>query len=175
MNPSVIAPATPQSVSMTDAERLTECKWILERQLQWIAAAEVKVGVVASIELAMIAGLGAIYMEAQPRSFWVVVSSLVFGICAVATLYCAGMALWPRVKGPSNSLVFFAPVAALSAVDFAEKLATTQHRDLLLDFSAQAHRNAEIARDKHWWVGYATVIALLGALPWLVAVGLLAR
>lgn len=174
MNAPALAPTPLQGVSMTDAERLTESKWILERQLQWIAAAEVKVGVVATIELAMIAGLGAMYMEAQQRSSWIVGSSVSFGICAVATLFCAGMALVPRVKGHSSSLIFFARVAALSAADYAVRLAATQHRDLLLDLSAQAHRNAEIACDKHWWVGRATMIAFLGALPWLVAVGLLA-
>lgn len=84
---------------MTDAERLTECKWVLERKLQWIAAAEVKVGVVATIDLAMIAGLAAIYMEAQQRSSWIVGSSVSFGICAVATLFCAGMALRAAREG----------------------------------------------------------------------------
>lgn len=167
--------STPQQVvAMTDAERLAECKWILERQLQWIAAAEVKVGVVATIELAMVASLGAIYMDAHQRSSWIVGSSAAFGICAVVTLFCAGMVLMPRVKGPSSSLVFFARIAALSEEEYTTRLAVTQHCDLLQDLSAQTHRNAEIARDKHWWVGRATMIAFLSALPWFVVVGLLA-
>ncbi|MDZ4075699.1 MAG: DUF5706 domain-containing protein [Hylemonella sp.] len=174
MNAPVAAETPQQGVAMTDAERLAECKWIFERQLQWSAATEVKVGVVATIELAMVAGLGAIYMEAHQRSSWIVGSSMAFGICAVVTLFCAGMVLMPRVKGPSRSLVFFARIAALSAADYITRLAATQHRDLLQDLSAQTHRNAEIACDKHWWVGRATMIAFLSALPWFVAVGLLA-
>jgi hypothetical protein len=128
MNPPAIAPTPPQGVSMSDAELLTECKWILERQLQWIAAAEVKIGVLATIELAMVAGLGAIYMEAEQRSAWIVGSTVAFGLSAVATLFCAGIALTPRVKGPATSLIFFGRVAALSAADYAVKLGSAQHQ-----------------------------------------------
>lgn len=174
MNPPAIAPTLPQGVSMSDAELLTECKWILERQLQWIAAAEVKIGVLA-IELAMVAGLGAIYMEAEQRSAWIVGSTVAFGLSAVATLFCAGIALTPRVKGPATSLIFFGRVAALSAADYAVKLGSAQHQGLLADLIAQTHRNAEIASDKHWWVGRATMMSFVGALPWLVAIALLAK
>ena len=42
---------------MSGADVLADAKWTLERRLAWIAAAEVKVGVVVSMQVAMLAGL----------------------------------------------------------------------------------------------------------------------
>lgn len=38
---------------MKNEERLQIAQWILERNLAWIAAAEVKVGVIVAIDVAM--------------------------------------------------------------------------------------------------------------------------
>jgi len=44
-----------------EKERIITAQWVLERNLAWIAAAEVKVGVVVAINTAMLGGLGASY------------------------------------------------------------------------------------------------------------------
>lgn len=43
---------------MTDDERLKAAQWVLERNLAWVAAAEVKVGVIVAIDTAMLGGAG---------------------------------------------------------------------------------------------------------------------
>lgn len=42
----------------SDKERLQTAQWVLERNLAWIAAAEVKVGVIVAIDTAMLGGAG---------------------------------------------------------------------------------------------------------------------
>ncbi|WP_233099873.1 hypothetical protein, partial [Acidovorax sp. IB03] len=41
----------------TENERLQTAQWVLERNLGWIAAAEVKVGVIVAIDTAMLGGV----------------------------------------------------------------------------------------------------------------------
>lgn len=41
----------------TQAERLKFAQWVLERNLSWIAASDVKTGVVVAVDTAMLAGL----------------------------------------------------------------------------------------------------------------------
>ena len=49
----------------TENERLQTAQWVLERNLGWIAAAEVKVGAIVAIDTAMLGGLGAAFSTAE--------------------------------------------------------------------------------------------------------------
>ena len=52
-------------------DRLTTAQWILERNLAWIAAADAKVAISVTINVAMLGGLGGIFgwTEAN-RTHW---------------------------------------------------------------------------------------------------------
>lgn len=92
-------------------ERLAEAHWVLERQLAWVAAAEVKVGVIATLQIALLGGLGVAYSTATARSPWAVGFSVFCAVADVASLICASMAIVPRMRGPKASLVFFGRIA----------------------------------------------------------------
>jgi hypothetical protein len=79
----------------------------------------VKVGVVATVQIAMLAGLGAVYLASKDRSSWITGSALAFMCLAVVAVFCGAMALVPRVKGLKTSLLFFGRVAAMRAEDYA--------------------------------------------------------
>ncbi len=55
-----------------DKERLLIAQWVLERNLSWIAAAEVKVGVIVAIDTALLGSLGAAFSSSDPvvRTAW---------------------------------------------------------------------------------------------------------
>ncbi len=161
----------PTAVSVKD--RLVEARWIFERQLAWITAAEVKVGVVVTIQVAMLAGLGAAFAAATKKSTWALGSCTACVILAAVAIGCAAMALKPRIGGPDRSLLFFGKVRALSGPDYIQSLQVVTDETLLADYSAQIYRNAEIANDKHDWVGKSVMISFLSAIPWLAAIGLL--
>jgi hypothetical protein len=160
---------------MTDTERLLEAKWILERQLAWIAAAEVKVGIVTTIDIAMLAGLGALYTGAAHKTGWVIGIAVAFAVLAVVALFCAAVAISPRLQGPSKSMLYFGAIAAGASADYATDFKQARAGDLLSDLLAQIHRNAEVARDKHTWVGRAVMVSFLAALPWIAAVVMISR
>lgn len=172
--PPVTAPA--QTQALTEAatkDRLVEARWIFERQLAWITAAEVKIGVVVTIQVAMLAGLGSAFAAATKKSTWALGLCAACVLLAAAAIICAAMAVKPRTGGPASSLLFFGKVRALSESDFTHRFKTATDEELLADYSAQIHRNAEIASAKHDWVGRAVVVSFMSAIPWLSAIGLL--
>lgn len=157
-------------MSRTDA--LADTKWALERQLAWIASAEVKVGVVVSIQIAMLAGLGAAFAATPTKSPWAIGSATICAIFGVISLACAAMAVYPRVKGP-GSLFFFGKIAAYTQADYVDQFIKSTDEMLASDLAAQVHVNAKIALRKHEWVSKAMMVAFMSAPPWLVAVGAL--
>lgn len=154
-------------------ERLNDARWVLERQLAWIAAADVKVGVVVAIQVAMVGGLGAAFSAAATKNSWIIGSSGSYAFSAVIAMIYAAMTLYPRIRGPNSSLLLFGRIAGMSVVDYTEAFKKVTEDELLEDWTIQIHRNAEIACDKHDRVGKAMMISFLGGIPWVVAVSML--
>ena len=157
-----------------NTDRLIEARWVFERQLGWISAAEVKVGVVVTIQIAMLTGLGAVFAAASKKSSWALGSCTACVLLAAVAIFCAAMAVVPRTGGPDNSLLFFGRVQAFSELDYSHRFKSATDDDLLADWTAQIHRNAKIASAKHNWVAKAVMVSFMSALPWLVAIGLIA-
>jgi hypothetical protein len=87
-----------------DKERLQLAQWVLERNLAWIAAAELKVGVIVAIDIAMLGGVGAAFSASDPaaRTAWAHVWTFVAAIAGAGGLICAAMAVLPRITGPAK-------------------------------------------------------------------------
>lgn len=156
----------------SDKERLKTAQWVFERNLAWIAAAEVKVGVIVAIDTAMLGGLGAAFSAADggARTTW----AWLFTIGAVtalgSALFCAAMAVLPRVNGPAKSLLFFGRVGPCADIDYVENFKKATDAEFLEDWTAQIHRNAQIACDKFSWVRTSMWWSFLSVMPWFVAI-----
>lgn len=162
---------------MSDNNRLKTAQWILERNLAWISASEVKVGAIVAIITAMLGGLGSAYSGAvtDARSDWAYVAIVLAVVGLGLSLYCAAMAVLPRLDGPVKSLVFFGRVAKLGQADFSDSLKNVSDDELLADYAAQIHRNAEIACTKFGWVRAAMIWWFLAIVPWTVSIFLLVK
>lgn len=156
----------------SDITRLQTAQWILERNLAWIAAAEVKVGVIVAIDTAMLGGLGAAFStsEAIKRTLWTSIWTYSAALLIAAGLFCAAMAVLPRVTGPANSLLFFGRIGNQKEHDYVEQLSQATAKKLLEDWATQIHRNAQIACDKFSWVRKSMYWSFLSLLPWFAAI-----
>lgn len=160
-----------------DSERLQFAKWVLERNLGWVVAAEVKTGVVVAIDTAMLGALAAAFSALQPteRLAWANLMTTLSAGCLLASVYCAAMAVLPRMNGPKSSLVFFGGIAKHDTSDFQQTFRSSELGFLLDDCLAQIHRNAEIARDKFRWVRVSMIWSFVAIVPWVAALALLVR
>lgn len=155
-----------------ERDRLQVAQWVLERNLVWIAAAEVKVGVIVAIDTAMLGGLGAAFSGADDptRTAWAWFFTISAAIALGAGLFCAAMAVLPRVTGPEKSLLFFGRVGPCSDAEYIENFKRATDTELLNDWTAQIHRNAQIACDKFAWVRKSMWWSFLSVLPWFPAI-----
>lgn len=156
----------------SDKERLQVAQWVLERNLAWIAGAEIKVGIIVAINTAMLGGLGVAFSasDAAGRTSWAYVWTVGATVALASGLFCAAMAVLPRVSGPAKSLVFFGRVGQLGEDEYVERFKNATDWELLEDWSAQIHRNAQIACDKFSWVRKSMWWSFLSVLPWFPAI-----
>lgn len=156
----------------SDKERLQTAQWVLERNLAWISAAEVKVGVIVAIDTAMLGGLGAAFSASDgvARTAWAWLFTIGAVIALGSALFCAAMAVLPRVNGPAKSLLFFGRVGPCVDVDYVESFKKATDAGFLEDWTAQIHRNAQIACDKFSWVRKSMWSSFLSVMPWFAAI-----
>lgn len=155
-----------------DKERLQVAQWVLERNLGWIAAAEVKVGVIVAIDTAMLGGLGTAFsaVDSSSRTSWAWLFAIGAAIALAGGLFCAAMAVLPRVDGPAKSLVFFGRIGPCADAEYIENFKSATDAELLRDWTAQIHRNAQIACDKFAWVRKSMWWSFLSVLSWFPAI-----
>ncbi len=155
-----------------ERERLLVAQWVLERNLAWVAAAEVKVGVIVAIDTALLGSVGAAYAgaDAVARTSWAYLWAISAGVAAGVGIFCAAMAVLPRLDGPLKSLVFFGRIGKLDQAEYFEKFKETSDVELLEDWTAQIHRNAQIACEKFSWVRASMYWSFVSILPWFAAI-----
>jgi len=161
----------------SEKERLLVAQWVLERNLTWVAAAEVKVGVIVAIDTALLGSVGAAYAgaDAVARTAWAYLWVIGAGVAAAAGIFCAAMAVLPRLNGPAKSLVFFGRIGTLDQAEYFEKFKIASDVQLLEDWTAQIHRNAQIACDKFSWVRASMYWSFISVMPWFAAILTLLR
>lgn len=160
-----------------DNNRLNVAQWVLERNLAWISAAEVKVGVIVVIDTAMFAGLGAALIAADAAARTNCAYLLIGGTTAAlaSSIICAAMAMLPRLNGPANSLVYFGRIGELDEADYVERFKKATNEQLLEDWSSQIHINAQIACKKFRWTHTSIVWAFWSMVPWFLAIFVLTK
>ena len=160
----------------TSKDKLSSAQWILERTLGWIAAAEIKVGAITAIDVAMLTALGAFFSVEPSKSPWAIFLGASAAGALLIALFCTAMVLFPRLKGgPKESLIFFSAITRMSRADYVMKFESVSEQDILKDIAALIHRNAEIAHEKHCWVKKCVGWSLFAVIPWVATVGLLVK
>jgi hypothetical protein len=150
---------------------------VLEKNLHWIAAAEVKIGVVIAVDTGLLGALAAALNgnRATGHEYLGLLCSFVAAVLLALAIICAAMTVLPRVEGPPSSMIFFGRIAAKPKEKFAREFTDAKAADFLADCLAQIHRNAEIACDKFKWVRKAMWCSFLGAPFWATAIASLVK
>jgi Pycsar effector protein len=160
-----------------DKDQLELAQYILERNLHWIGAAEVKTGVIVAVDTAMLGALAAAFSVVQStgRAGWTNLFSFTAAAFLLFALFCAAMSVLPRTDGPPSSFVFFGKIVKREAADYADAFRRADTDTLLKDFLDQIHRNAQIACDKFRWVRNAMLWSFAALIPWVIAIGRLSK
>lgn len=154
-----------------ELNRLDYARWVLERNLHWIAAVEAKTAVIVSVTTAMLGALAVAFspLKLAEISLWTGVVSVLAACFLSASIILGALAVWPQTDGPPTSFIFFGKIKNLSAVEYRESFLASDEASLLGDCLAQIHRNAEIACLKYGRVAASMKCAFISLLPWIIA------
>jgi Family of unknown function (DUF5706) len=160
-----------------DKEKLIHARWVLERNLHWIATSEVKIGVVIAIDTGMLGAMAAALSgpHAVGHEEMSHISTFIATCMIFVSLYCAAMCVLPRTRGPDSSFIFFAKIAAKSPAQFKADFDIADGAALLKDCLDQVHRNAEIALAKFKWVRRSMIWCFGSVFPWALALASLVK
>jgi hypothetical protein len=155
---------------MSYEKKIVNAQWILERNLSWIATADVKAGVIITLNIAMLGGLATIVNSVKFVSSWAWVFIAIAASLGVLSTNFTAACLLPRLDGPEKSLIFFGKITDLDRSDYINVLAKVTDQDYFEDLAEQIHRNAEISMTKHMYVKKATIIAFISAVAWVLSI-----
>lgn len=154
-----------------DMERIEHARWVLERNLHWIASVETKTAVILSVDVAMLGALAVAFSALEPveRTAWCTVLSVLAALPNAISITFGALAVWPQTDGPPTSFIFFGKIRNWSAVEFERNFLASDYSALLGDCLAQIHRNAQIAHIKYGRVTSSMKWAFVSISPWLIA------
>jgi len=160
---------------MNDIDRIEHARWILERNIGWIAQAEVKVAVIVSLDAAMVTALAAAYTSAASKTVEAITLSVLCGLVFLGAFVSSFLVVVPRIGGPDSSFIFFGKVVKKDRVVFTEDFAKAPLSKFLCDLTDQIHRNSEIACEKHEWVRKAAMWSFAAGAFWVPSIALLVK
>ncbi|MCB4811712.1 DUF5706 domain-containing protein [Methylovorus menthalis] len=153
---------------MENSKKLEFAKWTLERNLAWIAAAEIKVGYIVAINTALISALASIYTnDSSNHGAWAILFVSIAIFIHLLSIIYSSVAVLPKTDGPESN-IFFGKISNISRATYENKMANITDDMLITDCIHQIHRNSEISRDKFKAVRISMALGFL-ALPFWVA------
>ncbi|WP_417247479.1 Pycsar system effector family protein [Celeribacter sp.] len=142
----------------------------LGRQLSWIAATESRIALIVPLSTALFGTVAIKYSSFSSASCWIQLGSWTALILLSAAVVCASIAIFPRIKGPKASLIFFGGIASQPSESFFGILENTSEDAFRKDLAEQIYINARIAATKYSWIRRSMISLLLALLPWSLSV-----
>ena len=149
---------------------ISELEKLLDRQLEWVRAAESRIQLIIPLGSALFASVAIKYSELEKAPNAVQGAAwfcLVF--LAVSIAFCT-VAMFPRTNGPAQSSIFFGGIAELSADAYQKKLKSVSEEEYTADLVSQVHVNAQIAGQKYTWIGRSMAFLIISFAPWAFTV-----
>lgn len=139
----------------------------LERQLQWIRAADTKVSFVLALATSMLGTCALVLSSRHSLDASLIGMAVITFLCLGTSILMASFAAFPRTQGPTGSLVFFQGIAANDPTAYFDTINNAKLESYLRDLADQCHRNAEIANLKYKWIQRSLLSLYVGILPWV--------
>jgi Pycsar effector protein len=147
-----------------------QLEYILDKQLNWIAAADSRLSLVLPLSTAM---LGALAVYAPKPSTWILAAGIPAAFAlfflTLSIIFCA-VASFPRTSGTKGSLIFFEGINSRDLTQFKATIMSAKEIDFQDDLLQQCHINAQIASAKFTWVKRGMCSLLIAMLPWAFAI-----
>lgn len=142
---------------------------ILNRDIAWVGAADAKVGPLLAIATAMLGTLAAFVSRVSTLALIPVLIMTATALLLLLCLTFLGLTVFPRLRGPADSLIYFGSVASIPENSYLDRLSKLSTDEIYTDLARQCYRNAKIAMIKHKAITRAMACLIASILPWVVS------
>lgn len=149
---------------------ISELEKLLDRQLEWVRAAESRIQLIVPLGSALFASVAIKYSELEKATNAVQGAAWLCLVFLAASIAFCTVAMFPRTNGPAQSSIFFGGIAALSADEYQQKLKSLSEEDYFADLVSQIHVNAQISSQKYTWIGRSMAFLIISFAPWAFTV-----
>ena len=142
----------------------------LQRKLEWISRYDTRIAFVSGIAIAM---LGVLASASGLIVKWECFTYFIFGLASILlllSLIFIYFGLYPKIKSPNTSLLFFGTIADMKFDEFKKKFKDITDEEYLDDLLCQTHINAEILKKKFSSLKTSLVLIGVSTLPWIIAI-----
>lgn len=146
---------------------------ILSFQLEWIKNADSKVSPLFAIDIAM-TGIIVALIKALPA--WTIPTAIFSSLTLipiVLSIIFLALSMFPRLRGPKGSIIFFGGITQRSVESYIEEVKNVSTEKYETDLLMQAYRNAEIAETKFRFITYSFIATFISVPFWGVSIYLL--
>lgn len=150
--------------------KVTQVRWVLERQIHWIASADSKLTIIGPLPLAMMT-FSLIDLDTRLIVInWQDAPLLVSTACLFLSMLFSALSLSSRLNGPSESNIYFKTIGERELSNFVNDVLKETEEQHLTDLAQQVHINAQIATEKHKNITRAILMLVIAVPFWLATV-----
>jgi hypothetical protein len=155
---------------MDARERIRVMELTLQRLLGLVSAADSKISAVFAAGVAMLGVLAALAPRPACWTLFTGLTSFAAALLVLVSLVLLSVCAFPRLEGPTDSLLFFASIAKQTPAGYKAGVAELTEEAYVHDLTEQCQRNATIAFRKFLLVRWSLVVLFFAIPVWLIAV-----
>lgn len=158
------------STNFSIDEHIEKNKWLLDKQLTWIANGDVKIGAIVTLNLAMLGGLAA-FFDAKDTTVLLNIAYCLTAIIIITSISFCKLGFKPKFSPPNDSNIFFGTIINKDLSIYLTDLNNLSKEDFSTDLANQTYRNAHIACIKYQYLSKATLTLFIASILWGVTIG----
>lgn len=139
--------------------------------LDFFSRVDSRISVLLSINIGMLALLAANTPPIKSLT-WEMVFVAIPVLLLGASLVCVYLALFPRLAGGQQSLIYFREIARKTESKFIEEFKAQSEAAYANDLLSQVWRNSEILKMKFDYLKYSFILSAIALIPWLISLAM---
>lgn len=142
----------------------------LERQIEWIRAADTKIVPLMFITTSLLGTTAAFISKTETISGFILFFAVTCVSMLLLTLYCIVMVSFPRIKNNDKSLILFEGIKHSGYKTFEKKMHELSQETHFKELAKMCHSSSLIASRKFFYVKRAMIFLFSSILPWVLLV-----
>ena len=151
-------------------QRIERGQWLITNLNDWNSRIDGRISFISTINAAFIALTASFVfgkIKYDDNEIWALI---IFGVSCIVSYFALMLTQFPNARSKNDSIFFFGTIAEMSKYDYFEKVRTMNELDVLNDINEQCYVNAEIIKNKFYWLKFSYYSSFFSLFCWIFLV-----